>query len=136
MSAERPVQEAIYTALTGNAPYMALITGVFDGEAPQGTAYPYTILGETTEIDEGDLTADGWDLTITVHDWSEQASKRECQLIREARDDVLHRQVLTVTGFGSVRLLREFAQVLTEPDDTRGPLRHGVSRYRAHAWPS
>lgn len=135
MSAERAVQETVYSALTGNAPYMATVTGVFDGEAPQGTAYPYTVIGATTEVSEGDLNEDGWNLTLTIHDWSAYAGKRECQLIREARDAVLHREALAVTGFGQVVLHREFAEVLTDDDDVT-TLRHGVSRYRVRAWPA
>lgn len=134
MSAERVVQEAVYTTLTGDSAYMALVTGVFDGEAPQGTDYPYTVLGATTEVEDGDINAEGWTLTITIHDWSAAGGKRECQLIREARDPLMHRVRLTITDLFPVYVHREFAEIVTDPDDIEGALRHGVSRYRARAW--
>ena len=133
MSAERAVQAALYTALTGNATYMALVTGLYDGEAPQGTAYPYTVIGEWTEVDEGQMSSNGWGLTVTLHDWSTYAGRKECQQIREARDAVLHRQRLTVPGFAPVYIYREFAEVFVERPDADQPIRHGVTRYRAMA---
>lgn len=134
MSAERPLQAAIYTALTNDSVTMGLVSGIYDGRAPQGTAFPYTVLGDVTEVDEGPLNEEGWSLTVTIHDWSDYEGKKECQEIREARDDLLHRKRLTVTGFGPVYLFREFAQVFVEDLDPDQVVRHGVSRYRATAW--
>jgi hypothetical protein len=124
----------MYAALTGDAPYMALVDAVYDGRAPQGATFPYTVIGATTEVDEGDLDGEGWGLTLTLHDWSEYAGKKECQQIREARDALLHRTHLTVAGFGEVHVFREFAEILVDASEPDGPLRHGITRYRATAW--
>ena len=133
MSAERVVQAAVYSALTGNAPYMALVTGVFDFEAPQGQSYDYTVLGDITEILDATHDHEGWGLTLTIHDWHKGTSRRPLQLIREARDTVLHRAALSVAGFGLTRVRREFSETLPDQTATNEPLRHQVTRYRVEA---
>lgn len=52
MSAARSLQEAVFSALAGDAPLIALLggTNVFDG-APRNAAAPYVHLGETTARD-------------------------------------------------------------------------------------
>jgi hypothetical protein len=136
MSAERAVQDAIYSALTGNAPYMALARAVYDeGNVPQGAPYPYTVIGATTEADEGSISGAGWALTFTLHDWTRYAGKRTCQQIMEARDVVLHLKELVVSGFNRVAVRREFSEIVSDRDE-KGALAHAVSRYRVLAWPS
>lgn len=136
MSAERALQGAIYAALAGDGTYSGLVTGIYDGRAPQGTAYPYTTIGEITERDDGPISEDGWNLTVHLHDWSDYSGKKECQEIREARNALLHRQRLTVSGFGDVYIWQEFAEIFVDTLDADNEVRHGVSRYRAVAWPA
>ncbi len=133
MSAERLVQEAVYAALVADAPFMALVNGVFDDEADEGTAYPYTILGETTEAESRCHDVDGYEVTLLVHDWSDYEGRRECQLIREARNLVLHNVTLTVTGWSATRTMYEWGTILREFDESlRKWVRHQVTRYRIH----
>lgn len=134
MSSERVVQAAIYAALTGSAPFMALVSGVYDGVAPAGTAYPYTLLGAMTENVDHAHDADGWDHTITIHDWSADEGRKRLQQIREARNAVLHRAQLTVAGYGLTRMTYEFGETLPEwDDDLKLHLRHQVTRYRVRS---
>jgi hypothetical protein len=136
MSAERALQEAVYLALTNDAPYMALIPGgLHDDEAPEGAAYPFTVLGEATEVESrshGD-SEDGYELTLTLHDWGSYEGKRELQLIREARNDAIHNVTLSVTGWSSTRFLYEFGAILPEYDEKLGGwVRHQITRYRVN----
>ena len=132
MSSERVVQAAVVVALKADAPYVALVTGgVHDGDAPKDTDFPYTVLGSTTEVPDNTHDHDGYELTLTVHDWSDYEGKKECQQIREARNDVLHRALLTVSGWGLTRMVYEFGDVGVEFDqDLQKHLRHQVTRYR------
>lgn len=142
MSAERVVQAAVYAALTGNAPYVALVTGgVHDDMAPPGTETPYTVLGATTETDESTQDKDGYSLTLTIHDFTGGTSpaggnevwgKKLCQQIREARNAVLHRALLTVAGWGLTRISYDFGEIMVEGDEDT-PTWHGVSRYSLEA---
>lgn len=134
MSSERVIQAAIYAALTGNAPYMALVSGVYDYVAPAGTAYPYTLLGSMTEVPDHVMEADGWESTITIHDWVDDEGRKRLQQIREARNTVLHRAALSVAGYGLTRMLYEFGDTMTDFDADLGRhLFHQVTRYRVRS---
>lgn len=137
MSAERLIQAAVHAALVGNAPYAALVgtdgngdVKAYDGEAPQNTAYPYTVLGETTEVRDDVMDADGGDHTLTIHDWTDVKGRKVLQQIREAREVVLHNAQLTVSGYGLTTMRCEFAQILPGTDPEGRLLLHQVTRYR------
>lgn len=134
MSAQRVVQAAIYAALKADAPYMALVTDVFDGDAPKATAFPYTLIGDALEMETRRHDLDGYEHTLTIHDWSDYQGTRECLLIREARDAVLNLATLTVAGWGLTRVHYEFGTILDEWDDElKILLRHQITRYRFHS---
>ncbi|GMV06720.1 MAG: hypothetical protein AMXMBFR53_29950 [Gemmatimonadota bacterium] len=130
MSAERVVQQAVFEALDASATYQALVTGVFDGEAPQGTPYPYTVIGESTEVPDHVMEADGWDGTFTIHDWTDAKGRKVLQQIREARETILHNVRLTVSGYTLTTMRCEFAQVLPGVDQDGKTLQHQITRYR------
>lgn len=139
MSAERVLQAAVYAALTGSAPYMALVTGgVFDSMAPQDTATPYTVIGEITEVLDPTQELDGYAYTLTIHDFTGGAGsgdwgKRKGQLIKEARNAVLHNAQLDVAGWGLTRMTYDFGEPLVEGDDPDSPVFHQVTRYSVEA---
>ncbi len=140
MSAERVLQAAIVAALRANASYVALVRGgVHDGEAldvdaPGGAEMPYTVIGEATETLDRTHDKDGYQHTVTIHDWSASEGRLECQRIREARNAVLHNAQLVVSGWGLTKLVYEFGEILPEWDEElKAWLRHGVSRYRTYS---
>lgn len=132
MSAERVLQAAIVAALEANNAYMALVPGgVHDGDAPDGTEMPYTVIGEATEVLDRTHDLDGYAHTVTLHDWSLHEGRKECQEIREARNAVLHDAQLVVSGWGLTKLTYEFGEVMKEWDaDLACYVRHQVTRYR------
>lgn len=135
MSAQRVLQAAVYTALTGSAPYMALATGgVHDGQAPQGTAEPYTVLGNLIEVSDPTHDKDGYGYTLEIHDFVGGADwgKYKGQQILEARNAVLHRAQLTVAGWGLTRMSYDFGDWLNE-GDADNPLWHQITRYSVEA---
>lgn len=138
MSAERVLQAAVWAALTGNAPYLALVTGgVFDSVAPEDAARPYTVLGETTETDDSTQDKDGYAYTLTIHDFTGGEGegdwgKKKGQQIREARNAVLHRGLLTVAGWGLTRISYDFGEFLIEGEPD-APIWHQVTRYSVEA---
>lgn len=121
------LQTAIYTALNGN------VTGIDDAviavydDVPEGSAYPYVILGEETTANNGSTTLDGIEHTLTIHVWSQYRGRREIKLIMQSCYDLLHNAAITVSGASLVNIRQEFSTTLAEND---GITRHGVMRFR------
>ena len=118
---------AVYAALNGT-----INGGVHDGEAPPDTDYPYTILGEATEVTDEENDAEGSEMTGTLHVWSESEDGSELDTILAQIDAVLHRSDLTVAGARCWSVFREFTQAMMDPETNEEgrQLRHGVVRYR------
>lgn len=125
MSALWPVQVAAYGALTGHAPLMAAVAGVYDGEAAQDAVAPYIVVGSATEVPANTFGRRGWGDTLTIHVWSEYNGRREALEILDLIDAALANP-LVIDGHQTARLKREFAEVLTDPDGSR----HVPARYR------
>lgn len=127
MSFEFPVQQAIYTALSGN-----IAATVYDDVPmlPSGQPaanFPYVVIGDATAApwDTDDKT--GQAITVTLHIWSRYAGLKEAKQIAGSIYAILHRASLSVTGAHVVDCLYEFSDFMT---DTDGETRHGVARYR------
>ena len=97
------LQEAIYTALTGGVPLMAMITGVHD-HVPQGTPYPYVTIGASTGRDWGAAGVDGIETTLMLHAWSRSRGRKETKQITAEIHRIMHDADLTVTGHELVNL--------------------------------
>lgn len=124
------LQKTVFSALnSGNiTDYESTsITGVFD-DVPQGTAYPYIVVGEETAIDVSSKDKDIFEHTLTVHVWSQYRGRRDIKVIMKQVHDILHDSSLTVSGGSMVNMRQEFQTTLLEGD---GITRHGVIRFRA-----
>lgn len=128
--AANPVQQAIYTRLSGE------ITGVtiYDSvpQSPTGKPeadFPYIHIGEDllTPWDTDDTL--GASVTVTLYVWSRMYGKKETKQIMAQIYDLLNRQHknLSASGVRFVDCLFEFAQVLDQSD---GKTRQGICRYR------
>lgn len=129
---EESSRTALYGALTGNSPLMALIKGVYDhvpqpGDPGEAAEFPYIALGDFTFIPWDTDTETGAEATATFHTWSRYKGRAEVAKIHDALYAALHRAELTVAGFKLIGCEFEYAEVLVEPD---GETRHGVQRYR------
>jgi len=127
-SALRHIQKAVYAALTGNAPLMALITGVYDS-IPDATDPPYVHISSDTEIANGTFSKDGWDCTITLQVYSLGIGFKEALTIADAVTTVLHRATLTLDSGSCCYCQKEYQETLT-PD---GILRQVPLRFRVIA---
>lgn len=124
------LQQAVLTALTGDAALQALIGNparVYDAVPPDPT-YPYVVIGEGNAADWDTKDSDGMDQVMTIHAWSRYRGLKEAKQIMGAVLDALDQQALAVTGHTLVQLRFEFSDVLMDPD---GLTRHGVQRFRA-----
>jgi len=122
------LQKSIFTALNNN------ITGIGSAkipiydDVPEGTVYPYVVIGEETSSNNGTKTLDGVEHTLTLHVWSQYRGRREIKEIMQSVYEKLHNTAITVTGASLVNIRQEFSNTLAEQD---GITRHGVMRFRA-----
>jgi len=131
-SAMEAIAEAVGLKLTGDAPLMALITGVFDFRGiPANQAFPYVTIGEETETDDSTFDTLGYEDTLMLHIWSIQPGAQECRLILKNLNRLLNHQPLALANMSHVGTWYELALTMDDPADTR--ITHMPVRYRIGA---
>lgn len=120
-----PVQQALYTTLTGDAALMADIEGVFD-HVPEGTGFPYVHLGAKTSVPDGAHDRYGARTTVTLHVWSAYHGWAEAQGIEGHLMRLLDEQTLTVTDHLFVSMRHQQSVEMNDPDTD---LRHLAVRF-------
>ena len=103
------------------------ITGVFD-DVPEGTAYPYIVVGEESSNNISTKSLDMHEHTLTIHTWSQYRGLKEIKVIMKQIYDNLNDVSLNVTGGQAVNMKQEFLTTLVDAD---GITRHGIMRFRA-----
>jgi hypothetical protein len=121
-----PLQQAVYAKLTGHAPLMALVSGVYD-EVPEQATHPYVSLGSITENVDDAHNQRGLEASVVLHVWSKYRGFKEAAGILAELDAALDRQPLTVTGFRDVSIAHQQHTELRDPDPD---IRHINVSYR------
>ena len=121
------LQKAVFTALTGDATLMAMITGVHD-HVPQDAAFPYVTVGEASVTAYGAVGIVGVETTLVLHVWTRSRGRKEAKLVIAEIHRILHDADLTVTGHDLVWLRFEQSRSLLDAD---GATYHGIVRFRA-----
>lgn len=123
-----PVQAAIYGVLAGDDGLAALLAdgadSIFD-HVPQGSAFPYIVLGESAAQPLETQAGGGCDMTVDVHAYSRALGMKEAKAIMAAVFAVLHQQDFAIAG---QRLV--FCRLTSQTLRQEGETRHGVQRYR------
>lgn len=129
MSAARALQEAVFAALSADAPLTALLGGsnVFDG-APKNAVAPYVHLGEVVARDWSTATEAGTEISFAVVVWSREPGRSEGLLVAERVVTLLHDAALTLAGYRLVNL-RHVATETARVENPEG--RRAVVRFRA-----
>ncbi|MDE3017264.1 MAG: DUF3168 domain-containing protein [Pseudomonadota bacterium] len=122
-----PLQEAVYAALTGDATLMALVSGVFD-RPPEGTAFPYVTLGESTGSDWSSAATVGMEHHFTLHVWSREGGRKQSASIMERLHTLLHQANLSITGQTLVMMVFSASEIVLEND---GWTYHGKMQFHA-----
>ena len=129
MSALWPVQKALVGRLKATPALIARVSGVYDGQAPQGTSMPYVVVGEATERDASAMAERGFSDTITLHVWSAYPGRKEALEIVGMIDLAL-RDPLSLEGHTEADLRLDFATTLVEEDGVRHmPIRYRFSTF-------
>ena len=124
------LQQSIFTKISSgtltDVSGKSITSKVFD-DVPEGTAYPYVVIGEETATNIGTKDNDANEHTLTIHVWSQYRGRKEIKNIMSQIYTILHNTDITVSGASLVNVRHEFEQTLLEAD---GITRHGVMRFR------
>lgn len=123
-----PLQEAVYSQLTGDATLMALVTGVYD-RPPEGTVFPYVTLGESTGTDWSNAGTVGMEHVLGLRIWSRQGGRKETATIMERLHTLLHEANLSVTGQTLVMMKFLASEILLGDD---GWTYQGTMKFQAY----
>ena len=122
------LQQAVYARLSGDSTLTTTLGAEVHDDVPEGTSFPYVVLGDDTSVEYGTKTLDGASNTITLHVWSQYRGAKQILEIMNRVHDLLHNYSLTVSGANLINLRFEFSDTFRDPD---GISRHGVMRLRA-----
>lgn len=129
-AAEFPLQQAIYTKLTGTAAVTALVgSRIFDGKPDQAPAFPYIIIGEMTGTDFDTKSTDGEETVLNIDTFSKYNGNKEARQIMGTIHGALHKANLSPTGHDLIFLYWVASRgPFTDPDPE---IRHGIQSFRA-----
>tara|TARA_Y100001938_G_C8059144_1_gene416155 strand:- start:1074 stop:1478 length:405 start_codon:yes stop_codon:yes gene_type:complete len=122
------LQKTIFTTLNSDSTITSTFSATVHDHVPQGTSFPYIVIGEETMTDESSAkTLDFNNFTLTIHIFSRNRGRKEAKQIMARIYELLHNQNLSVTGANHINTRFEFSDVIKEND---GLTYHGVQRFR------
>lgn len=121
------LQTAIYTALTGDATLVAMlssewgVTAIFSdtpdvAEDESPAYYPFISFGQDVHSPFNDKGTTGGGPTMEINVWSQQGDFIEAKAIADRIATVLERQPLTITGANHITTELESAEASKDPD--------------------
>ncbi len=123
-----PVQAAIYGVLAGATALTAQLAAgaesIFD-HVPQGSSFPYIVLGDSAGAPLETQEGGGFDSTLDIHAYSRALGMKEAKSLLAAVSAALHDQNFAVSG---QRLI--FCRLVSQELRLEGETRHGVLRFR------
>lgn len=105
-----------------------LVGRVYDGVAEEGVPYPYVVMGEFTSIADRTLERKGYEITATLHVWSDYPGNAEGLEYVGYVDELLEDTVPELPGdseYYCFQSIKELQETIRE-----GLLRHFPIRYR------
>lgn len=127
-----PLQVATVALLKADTDLTTLLGGpkVYDQRAPEGTPYPYLLVGDQLSTPDNTHTTYGRDVVIALHIWTRTRTSKQGQDIAAAVGALLDHQVAALNavlvGHKVVAIRQTFDQAMTDPDPE---LRHHVLRF-------
>ena len=122
------LQKTIFSKLNTDTTIKNTLSATVHDHVPQGTAFPYIVIGEETMTDdESTKDIDFNNFTLTIHVFSRNRGRKEAKNIMARIYELLHTQSLIVTGATHVNTRFEFSDIIREED---GLTYHGVQRFR------
>jgi|AntRauTorckE6833_2_1112554.scaffolds.fasta_scaffold02006_9 hypothetical protein len=132
MGMELELQEAIFQNLSGDAPLLALVNGIYDyvpqpNDAGSPANFPYVVVGDDSLNAWDTDTTTGADSSIVIHSWSRYKGKKEIKQIQGAVYAALNRATLSIDGYSFVT-----CDLLTSDSfiDSDGITQHSTQTFR------
>lgn len=128
-----PWQKAVVKAIEDSSAMRALLAGdaVYDGEAPNGAPFDYIVVGDKTEVPKNTFAGRGFNITGTLHIWSDYKGSKSCLEILAELNRTLDGKLLDMDGATMMRLAFVSANgPMIVTDDIAGTLRHLPVIYR------
>lgn len=91
------MQKAVYEKLTSSSTLMTAISGVFD-QVPQDTVFPFIVISDMQANNLSNLAKGGIEHRITLDIYSREAGKKQVADIMGILENLLHNNILAVTG--------------------------------------
>lgn len=83
------LQKAVFTALSGNAPLVADVTGIFD-KVPAEQEQPYLVMGDSEEIQFSTKTEVIQEHRLTIEIVSDSGGRQEIKQLQSQIHDILN----------------------------------------------
>jgi len=124
---QHPLQKSIYQILVGDAPLLALVTGIYDRPV-QGTVFPYVAFGTWQGRDWSSMTTNGLVFSLALEVWSREGGHKQSAVIMERIHTLLHDVNPAVDGQVLVSLRFISSSIALEDD---GCTYRGILTFRA-----
>jgi hypothetical protein len=121
MSASFEIQKSIFTVLNNG-----LVVPVYDN-VPDNALMPYVVIGDDTLIDFDTDGKTGFEVTVTIHAWSNYRGRAQVKGLLGEIYFLLHRKDYVIIGYTLIGSDCEFEETILESD---GVTRHGIQRFR------
>lgn len=122
------LQKAVYDLLANDIELLAVVTGVYDNPISP-IAYPYLALGEVSGKDWSTKTAQGMQVALALHAYS-QVSRKEVLEVLDRVFDLLQSGGLALEEHELVAMRFDYSEIGLEKD---GVTYHGVIGFKAYA---
>lgn len=117
---------ALYKLLASDSLLQALTSRVYDTYAPVEASYPYTVIGEWTEVSDDILTRQGRQVTVSIHVFSRYQGSNEIKSIVDRLTQLIARTSFSVAGWNAISAELESTLTMVET----GPTQHAICRFR------
>jgi hypothetical protein len=114
----QPVQQALYSKLTGDGVLMGMISGVYDAP-PQHAAVPYVVIGDGAATLKPQVANDVTECDLEVNVWTTASGRKVALAILNRLHGLLHQGSLSVSGFTLLSMVATAADTQLEPNNDR-----------------
>lgn len=120
-----PLQQALFTTLSGDTELMSIATGVYDAVL-EDLKFPYVTIGSPTTLNTTTRTSFAEEISVTIHTWSVAGGKRESYQLLNAIHSAIGKGLLIGGSFSLLAVSRPELQVI---DDVDPRIKHGLARF-------